>query len=167
MRRLASAAVILAAASALVPAPLTRRPHTRRFASDAADDALDGADEPAPAGANATLYKKEVVKAAEDVKIPVDVYDTTPPRKMVGVFPLSPTVGCGDIIKVSRVERQFDAAKRRSEEIDLDEAYVIKRVQSHMKFSNGEFHLVSKTADATEVNRNSIEKRLRRLMPQS
>ena len=85
--------------------------------------------------------------------MPVEVYDTTPPQNMVGVFPMSPTVGCGDIVKVTAL----DAA---------DEAYVIKRVQSHMKFSNGEFHLVSKTADATEVNRNSLEKRLRRLMPQ-
>ena len=69
----------------------------------------------------------------------------------MGVYPLSPTVGCGDILRVEK------------EEI---EAYVIKRVESRKRWMDGNFVLDSMRADATEVNRASLEKRLRRLMPE-
>ena len=132
-------AVLLIGATALLPHHGSRPKCIRRASTEDADDAAD--DE-------ATLFSKR--KAAE-IKIPVEVYDTTPPQNLVGVYPLSPTVGCGDILRVEK------------EEI---EAYVIKRVESRKRWMDGNFVLDSMRADATEVNRASLEKRLRRMMPE-
>jgi len=121
-------------------APPLRLSRRCASASDAeADDVIDD---------DATLFSK---KKAAEFKIPVEVYDTTPPQNLVGVYPLSPTVGCGDILRVDK-EEQYDA-------------YVIKRVESRKKWREGKFVLDSMRADATEVNRASLEKRLRRLLP--
>jgi len=76
------------------------------------------------------------------------VYETSPPQAIVGVFALSPTVGCGDILR-----------------IDGTKAFVIKRVASRYKYANGRFNLLSKRADATEVHRAAVERKLARLMP--
>ena len=46
------------------------------------------------------------------------------------------------------------------------EAYVIKRVEGQKRWMDGNFVLDSLRADATEVNRASLEKRLRRLLPE-
>ena len=133
-------AVLLVGAAALLPHHGRRPKRIRRASPEDANDADDD-DE-------ATLFSKR--KAAE-IKIPVEVYDTTPPQNLVGVYPLSPTVGCGDILRVEK------------EEI---EAYVIKRVESRKRWMDGNFVLDSMRADATEVNRASLEKRLRRLLPE-
>ena len=143
-RRRAIAALLLAVgAAALLPHHGSRPKCIRRAsAENDAADANDADDD------EATLFSKR--KAAE-IKIPVEVYDTTPPQNLVGVYPLSPTVGCGDILRVEK------------EEI---EAYVIKRVESRKRWMDGNFVLDSMRADATEVNRASLEKRLRRLLPE-
>ena len=134
---------LVASAAALLPHHGSRPKCTsRRAAPEDAADANDNDDD------EATLFSKR--KAAE-IKIPVEVYDTTPPQNLVGVYPLSPTVGCGDILRVEK------------EEI---EAYVIKRVESRKRWMDGNFVLDSMRADATEVNRASLEKRLRRMMPE-
>ena len=133
-------AVLLVGAAALLPHHASRPKRIIRRASN--EDASDADDD------EATLFSKR--KAAE-IKIPVEVYDTTPPQNLVGVYPLSPTVGCGDILRVEK------------EEI---EAYVIKRVESRKRWMDGNFVLDSMRADATEVNRASLEKRLRRMMPE-
>ena len=141
-RRRAIAALLLAGgAAALLPHHGSRPKCIRRASAE--NDAADAND-----GGEATLFSKR--KAAE-IKIPVEVYDTTPPQNLVGVYPLSPTVGCGDILRVEK------------EEI---EAYVIKRVESRKRWMDGNFVLDSMRADATEVNRASLEKRLRRMMPE-
>ena len=132
--------LLVASVAALLPHHGSRPKRMKRHATEDADDAIDD-DE-------ATLFSKR--KAAE-IKIPVEVYDTTPPQNLVGVYPLSPTVGCGDILRVEK------------EEI---EAYVIKRVESRKRWMDGNFVLDSMRADATEVNRASLEKRLRRMMPE-
>ena len=132
---------LVASAAALLPHHGSRPKCMKRHATEDANDADDNDDE-------ATLFSKR--KAAE-IKIPVEVYDTTPPQNLVGVYPLSPTVGCGDILRVEK------------EEI---EAYVIKRVESRKRWMDGNFVLDSMRADATEVNRASLEKRLRRMMPE-
>ena len=132
--------LLVASAAALLPHHGSRPKCTARFTST--DDAADADDD------EATLFSKR--KAAE-IKIPVEVYDTTPPQNLVGVYPLSPTVGCGDILRVEK------------EEI---EAYVIKRVESRKRWMDGNFVLDSMRAEATEVNRASLEKRLRRMMPE-
>ena len=143
-RRRAIAALLLAGgAAALLPHRGSRpRCTSRRASTEDTNDANDADDD------EATLFSKR--KAAE-IKIPVEVYDTTPPQNLVGVYPLSPTVGCGDILRVEK------------EEI---EAYVIKRVESRKRWMDGNFVLDSMRADATEVNRASLEKRLRRMMPE-
>ena len=144
-RRLIAALLLTAGSLALVPHCSQRRrpaPFTRRASAEDNNDANDDGDD------EATLFSKR--KAAE-IKIPVEVYDTTPPQNLVGVYPLSPTVGCGDILRVEK------------EEI---EAYVIKRVESRKRWMDGNFVLDSMRADATEVNRASLEKRLRRMMPE-
>ena len=135
-------AVLLVGAAALLPHHGSRPKCIRRASAEDANDADADADD------EATLFSKR--KAAE-IKIPVEVYDTTPPQNLVGVYPLSPTVGCGDILRVEK------------EEI---EAYVIKRVESRKRWMDGNFVLDSMRADATEVNRASLEKRLRRMMPE-
>ena len=142
-RRAIATVLLIASAAALLPHHASRPKCIRRASAenDAADANDDGDDE-------ATLFSKR--KAAE-IKIPVEVYDTTPPQNLVGVYPLSPTVGCGDILRVEK------------EEI---EAYVIKRVESRKRWMDGNFVLDSMRADATEVNRASLEKRLRRMMPE-
>ena len=142
-RRAIATVLLIASAAALLPHHASRPKCIRRASAenDAADANDDGDDE-------ATLFSKR--KAAE-IKIPVEVYDTTPPQNLVGVYPLSPTVGCGDILRVEK------------EEI---EAYVIKRVESRKRWMDGSFVLDSMRADATEVNRASLEKRLRRMMPE-
>ena len=148
-RRLIAALLLTAGSLALVPHCSQRRrpaPFTRRASTEDAADANDAADN--NDDDEATLFSKR--KAAE-IKIPVEVYDTTPPQNLVGVYPLSPTVGCGDILRVEK------------EEI---EAYVIKRVESRKRWMDGNFVLDSMRADATEVNRASLEKRLRRMMPE-
>ena len=148
-RRLIAALLLTAGSLALVPHCSQRRRlarFTRRASSDGAADTNDAADN--NDDDEATLFSKR--KAAE-IKIPVEVYDTTPPQNLVGVYPLSPTVGCGDILRVEK------------EEI---EAYVIKRVESRKRWMDGNFVLDSMRADATEVNRASLEKRLRRMMPE-
>ena len=134
--------VLLVGAAALLPHHVSRPKCIRRASTEDAADANDADDD------EATLFSKR--KAAE-IKIPVEVYDTTPPQNLVGVYPLSPTVGCGDILRVEK------------EEI---EAYVIKRVESRKRWMDGNFVLDSMRADATEVNRASLEKRLRRMMPE-
>ena len=138
-RRAIATILLVASAAALLPHHGSRPKCIRRASTEDNNDADD--DE-------ATLFSKR--KAAE-IKIPVEVYDTTPPQNLVGVYPLSPTVGCGDILRVEK------------EEI---EAYVIKRVESRKRWMDGNFVLDSMRADATEVNRASLEKRLRRMMPE-
>ena len=133
--------LLVASAAALLPHHGSRPKCIRRASAE--NDAADADDDD-----KATLFSKR--KAAE-IKIPVEVYDTTPPQNLVGVYPLSPTVGCGDILRVEK------------EEI---EAYVIKRVESRKRWMDGNFVLDSMRADATEVNRASLEKRLRRMMPE-
>ena len=147
-RRIIAALLLTTGSLALVPHCSQRRrpaPSTRHASSDDAADVNDANDADDD---EATLFSKR--KAAE-IKIPVEVYDTTPPQNLVGVYPLSPTVGCGDILRVEK------------EEI---EAYVIKRVESRKRWMDGNFVLDSMRADATEVNRASLEKRLRRMMPE-
>ena len=142
-RRAIATVLLIASAAALLPHHDSRpKCPSRRAAPEDASDANDADDD------EATLFSKR--KAAE-IKIPVEVYDTTPPQNLVGVYPLSPTVGCGDILRVEK------------EEI---EAYVIKRVESRKRWMDGNFVLDSMRADATEVNRASLEKRLRRLLPE-
>ena len=143
-RRAIATLLLVASAAALLPHRGSRpRCTSRRASTEDANDANDN-----DADDEATLFSKR--KAAE-IKIPVEVYDTTPPQNLVGVYPLSPTVGCGDILRVEK------------EEI---EAYVIKRVESRKRWMDGNFVLDSMRADATEVNRASLEKRLRRLLPE-
>ena len=146
-RRLIAALLLTTRALALVPHCSQRRRPAQFTRSASSDDAADANDNDADDD-EATLFSKR--KAAE-IKIPVEVYDTTPPQNLVGVYPLSPTVGCGDILRVEK------------EEI---EAYVIKRVESRKRWMDGNFVLDSMRADATEVNRASLEKRLRRMMPE-
>ena len=89
-------AVLLVGAAALLPHHGSRPKCIRRAsAENDAADANDAADD------EATLFSKS--KAAE-IKIPVEVYDTTPPQNLVGVYPLSPTVGCGAILRVEKEE---------------------------------------------------------------
>ena len=84
-------AILLVGAAALLPHHGSRPKCIRRASAEDANDADADADD------EATLFSKR--KAAE-IKIPVEVYDTTPPQNLVGVYPLSPTVGCGDILRV-------------------------------------------------------------------
>lgn len=112
---------------------------------------MDDADEELAPSNVTTIYSSK--KHSDEVLYPYEIYDTTPPRNMIGVFPLSPTIGSGDILKVE------------NEDGDSAMAYMIKRVASKMRFSNGRFLLESKRADATEVNRAQLEKRLARLLP--
>ena len=142
LRRAITTLLLVASTAALLPHHGSRPKCMKRHATKDANDANDNDDD------EATLFSKR--KAAE-IKIPVEVYDTTPPQNLVGVYPLSPTVGCGDILRVEK------------EEI---EAYVIKRVESRKRWMDGNFVLDSMRADATEVNRASLEKRLRRLLPE-
>lgn len=81
--------------------------------------------------------------------MPVEVYETTPPQEIIGVFPLPELVGEGDILRV-----------------DQERAYVIKRVASNYKYTNGGFSLQSKRADATEVSRATLENKLSKLIKQ-
>ena len=149
------AAVALACTALAALALQPRLPHrtvqrttsTRRRPLLASDDDVDAAD----LSSNATVFSAK--KKMSEERYPYEVYDTTPPRNMVGVFALSPTTGCGDILKVVKDDGS-------------DSAYTIKRVTSRMKFSNGRFLLDSKRADATEVNRASLERKLARLLPQ-
>lgn len=94
--------------------------------------------------AEVEYYSKR--KQSEE-RYPYEVYDTAPPRDMIGVFSLPPMLGCGDILR-----------------LDSERAYVIKRVASRFKYTDGKFHLDSKRADATEINRAAAEKRLARLL---
>ena len=142
LRRAITTLLLVASTAALLPHHGSRPKCMKRHATEDNNDANDADDD------EATLFSKR--KAAE-IKIPVEVYDTTPPQNLVGVYPLSPTVGCGDILRVEK------------EEI---EAYVIKRVESRKRWMDGNFVLDSMRADATEVNRASLEKRLRRLLPE-
>ena len=158
MVRAAVGAAVVCALGVVAFRPAPRLPRSQRAAQRrplASDDGVAGAasddDDGAEVANNATVFSSK--KHLSEERYPYEVYDTTPPQEMVGVFCLSPTVGCGDIL---RVERD-----------DGDQAYVIKRVASKMKFSNGRFFLQSKRADATEVNRASLEKKLARLLPTS
>ena len=84
-RRLIAALLLATRALALVPHCSQRRrpaPSTRHASSD---DAADVNDADADADDEATLFSKR--KAAE-IKIPVEVYDTTPPQNLVGVYTL-------------------------------------------------------------------------------
>ena len=147
------AAVALACTALAALALQPRLPHrtvqrttsTRRRPLLASDDDVDAAD----LSSNATVFSAK--KKMSEERYPYEVYDTTPPRNMVGVFALSPTTGCGDILKVVKDDGS-------------DSAYTIKRVTSRMKFSNGRFLLDSKRADdrapVTEHERLPREQRL-------
>lgn len=86
-----------------------------------------------------------IAKTQSEERFPYEVYDTSPPCKIIGVFSLPP-IGCGDILKVN------------------DDAYVVKRVASRFKYTAGRFLLESKRADATEMSREADERRLNRLI---
>ena len=130
-----------------------QRPTARRRPLLSPPAAASGGEENA-GEENATVYSATKKQFSEE-RYPYSVYDTTPPRKMVGVFPLSPTTGCGDILRLTKAG---DADR-------TDAAYLIKKVSASYRFRDGRFHLLSKRADATEVNRALIEKRLARLLP--
>ena len=72
-------AVLLVGAAALLPHHGSRPKGIRRASAEDAADANDADDD------EATLFSKR--KAAE-IKIPVEVYDTTPPQNLVGVYTL-------------------------------------------------------------------------------
>lgn len=80
-------------------------------------------------------------------RYPYEVFETTPPRNILGVWALSPHVGTGDVLRVA------------------DRDYVIKRVASRYKYVDGRFQLRSKRADATEMNRAATERKLEELLP--
>ena len=149
-RRLLTALLFTTGAVALLPPPYGSRPQriARHAGPDDAADASAADDDGEVIDDEATLFSKR--KAAE-YKIPVEVYDTTPPQNLVGVYPLSPTVGCGDILRVEK---------------DEGEAYKVMRVEQRKKYIDGAFVLDRMRADATEVNRASLEKRLRCMLPE-
>lgn len=149
-------ALSAAGALALVHHPLSAATHHRRRGRGAALAADADAAAESSAGAadqNATVYSK--TRQFSEERYPYEVYDTAPPSEMVGVFPLSPTTGCGDILRLTRAG-DADATEA---------AYLIKKVSASYRWRDGSFHLLSKRADATEVNRHALEKRLSRLMP--
>jgi len=96
---------------------------------------------------NAEVFSK---KQKSEERYPYEVFETSPPQALLGVFSLSKDVGCGDILRVRAN--------------DDDTAYVIKRVASQYKYTDGRFQLTSKRADATELNRAAAEKKLKRLL---
>lgn len=108
--------------------------------AESSDDEFVNGDDTA----EVEYYSKR--KQSEE-RYPYEVYDTAPPRDMIGVFSLPPMLGCGDILR-----------------IDSERAYVIKRVASRFRYTDGKFHLDSKRADATEINRAAAEKKLARLL---
>ena len=83
-------------------------------------------------------------------RYPYEVVETTPPRPVLGVFSLSPTIGCGDVLR-------FDGVR----------AYKIKRIASQYKYIDGRFQLRSKRAEATELRRAAIESHLERVLIRS
>ncbi|KAJ1455820.1 hypothetical protein M885DRAFT_519178 [Pelagophyceae sp. CCMP2097] len=80
-------------------------------------------------------------------RYPTEVFETTPPRALLGIFSLSQLVAAGDVLKHG------------------DRAYVIKRVASKYKFHEGRFQLHGKRADATEAAREAVEAQLTQLLP--
>lgn len=89
---------------------------------------------------NATTVEVYAKKPRRDTdeRYPYEIVDTAT-LQMLGVFPMSPLVDCGDMLRFP------------------DRSYVVRRVTSRFKYIGGKFVLDSKRADATEYNRVRTE----------
>ena len=107
----------------------------------------DGSEEADSVTGEAEVFSR---RRLSNETLPTECWDTTPPRNMIGVYALSTLVANGDVLRTAD-ERTF----------------VVKRVASLYKFSDGKFHPYKKRVDATEAARDALETRLERLLPKA
>ena len=91
--------------------------------------------------------KLEARKA--DELLPYSVFDTTPPRPLIGRYALPQNTGNGDLLNLE------------------GKTWTIRRVTHRKRYRGGRFELYAKIADVTEVSRAAQEEVLSRMLPDS
>lgn len=75
----------------------------------------------------------------------------TPPERPLGTFRLDPNTGCGDIIQLAVT----------------GQAYLIKSVAYQYSYAAGAYRMVAKSVHVKEHSRDSLEKFMVRMLPES
>ena len=84
-----------------------------------------------------------------DELLPYSVFDTTPPRPLIGRYALPQNTGNGDLLHLE------------------GKTWTIRRVTHRKRYRGGRFELYAKIADVTEVSRAAQEEVLSRMLPDS
>ena len=87
-------------------------------------------------------------RKADDL-LPYSVFDTTPPRPLIGRYALPQNTGNGDLLNLE------------------GKTWTIRRVTHRKRYRGGRFELYAKIADVTEVSRAAQEEVLSRMLPDS